>query len=185
MPETDFTPGRGLPKDLRVPERLKHLFRKPQGKIFVGLTKNTADNIKEYIKDRTLLISVGDTTSHFLLKHSLKPDIVVTDGKAGRKEFKREIYFRGVTLKAKNPPGSITKALWCEAARAVSLKKSVRIKIDGEDDLAVLPFLILAPLGSYVLYGQPGKGLVCSHVDKKKRKEAAGILRRIIDANNS
>ena len=50
------------------------------------------------------------------------------------------------------------------------------ICIDGEEDLAVLPLVMEAPLGSLVFYGQPGVGVVSIHVNKDSKKMVAEIL---------
>ena len=50
------------------------------------------------------------------------------------------------------------------------------IKVSGEEDLAVLPAVLLAPLNSLVLYGQPRKGIVVIKVTEKKKKEIKKVI---------
>jgi len=54
------------------------------------------------------------------------------------------------------------------------------IIIDGEEDLTVLPAILLAPLDSLVLYGQMGLGVVAVSVTEEKKKEVKEILRKFV-----
>ena len=52
------------------------------------------------------------------------------------------------------------------------------IIVDGEEDLAVLPVVLLAPLDSLVFYGQRNQGLVLVKVTEEKKSEFVKILAR-------
>jgi len=45
--------------------------------------------------------------------------------------------------------------------------------VDGEEDLAVIPCVLMAPEGSLILYGQPGEGVVLVETDKVKETAKA------------
>ena len=68
-------------------------------------------------------------------------------------------------LNSDNPPGQISKSAWLTIKNELlylkknslnkdSLPLSVLV-IKGEEDLLVLPAILEAPIGSFVLYGQP------------------------------
>ena len=77
-------------------------------------------------------------------------------------------------LEADNPAGTITENLWetIEEAISLTLKDSENriIVVKGEEDLAVLPCLLVAPENAVVLYGQPNEGLVFVNVFEGKDK---------------
>jgi len=50
------------------------------------------------------------------------------------------------------------------------------IMVDGEEDLAVLPAVLLSPATSIVMYGQPGIGGVLVRVDDAVRKRVGSLL---------
>jgi uncharacterized protein (UPF0218 family) len=44
--------------------------------------------------------------------------------------------------------------------------------VEGEEDLLTLVAMAVAPLGSFVIYGQPGEGLVVVEVDDAAKNRA-------------
>jgi uncharacterized protein (UPF0218 family) len=52
--------------------------------------------------------------------------------------------------------------------------------VDGEEDLAVIPLILAAPLGAIVLYGQPHKGVVMRTVNRKAQQTAQHFLNHFI-----
>ncbi len=51
-----------------------------------------------------------------------------------------------------------------------------RIEVDGEEDLAAIPAILMAPEGARVLYGMPGRGMVVVIVDSSARSKAKALL---------
>lgn len=147
-------------------------FKKPLGKLY--------PSIKELIKDlkenNRIIISIGDVTTINLQKAGIIPDIGIVDNKIERKEvhYKDIIDHDYLQLNSQNPPGTITKNMWGTIQQAIQLignsKYHILIMVDGEEDLAVIPSVIMAPQNSIVIYGQPGKGVVFCEVDQVKNK---------------
>jgi hypothetical protein len=52
----------------------------------------------------------------------------------------------------------------------------VTILVDGEEDLAVIPLVIAAPLSSVVIYGQPNEGIVLRVIDEYAKTAARRLL---------
>ena len=69
-----------------------------------------------------------------------------------------------------NPAGIITDELIKTLSEAFASEKPLRIFVRGEEDLATLPVILMAPLDSVVLYGQPDEGVVFVKVTEEKRK---------------
>ncbi len=60
----------------------------------------------------------------------------------------------------------------------------IRIFVLGEEDLAVMPAVVLAPLSSIVIYGQPSSGCVLIRVTREKKKEMRELLKQMEDTND-
>jgi hypothetical protein len=86
---------------------------------------------------------------------------------------------RGECINVKNPAGTLTDELICALTYAV-LHPPVTINVDGEEDLAVLPLIIAAPLGAIVLYGQPHQGVVMRIVNREAQNTAQFYLDHFI-----
>jgi GTP-dependent dephospho-CoA kinase len=151
---------------------LREEFKKPLGDLYHSL-----EDVEDFLKSKyadELLISVGDVTTQNLQKSGLVPHLGIIDNVVertpltGDKPVDYAIYDY-VTLNVKNPPGVITDELTETIKKALQLVKGgfrVIILVDGEEDLAAIPCILMAPPGSLVLYGQPGEGLVVCEVDK-------------------
>ena len=60
-----------------------------------------------------------------------------------------------------------------------TLSEKVQIVIDGEEDIVALPFLIFAPVGWVVCYGQPNEGLVIVKITEESKKRAESIFNKV------
>ena len=83
-------------------------------------------------------------------------------------------------LSCKNPPGEITEESMQIIQKAFSCESPVRIIVDGEEDLLVIPVCIFAPENSVVMYGQPNEGLVIVQITP----EIQAKVQKILDAMN-
>ena len=60
--------------------------------------------------------------------------------------------------------------------KAFTLQNPVRLFVNGEEDLLVLPACIHAPENAVVLYGQPNQGLVIVRITPEIRNKAQRLL---------
>ena len=147
-------------------------FKKPLGKLY----PNFNDAIKD-IKKAEFLISVGDQTTKNLFDNNIIPDLSIIDTLIQRKNHNHNIIQENNILEAENPPGTITNNLWETIDFAIKTTQKDKIKrqiiVKGEEDLAVLPCILIAPQETIILYGQPNEGLVylkaCDVVEKAKK----------------
>ena len=109
--------------------------------------------------DESMIFTVGDYTTDYLEKNGVKPRIEVFDLKTQRGENTYED--KPGSIKIDNPAGYITLSLIKTIERAMISRKRTFIKIQGEEDLAVLPIIFYAPLNSLVVYGIPNIGMGC------------------------
>ncbi len=145
----------------------REIFKKPFGKVYKRITD--IDNL--LFKDH-FIISIGDETTNNILNANIKPKIGIIDNIIEREASKHSIEYHALTLNAINPPGTITLNLWETIKKAFMLsdKSDILIVVDGEEDLAVIPCVLMAPPCSIILYGQPGEGIVLVETDKLKEK---------------
>ncbi|MBQ3472796.1 MAG: GTP-dependent dephospho-CoA kinase family protein [Methanobrevibacter sp.] len=126
------------------------------------------------IKEASFLISVGDQTTKNLVDNDLIPNLGIIDNRIQRKDHNYDIIRTENILNADNPAGTITENLWETIEGAISLTlddgENRIIVVKGEEDLAVLPCLLIAPEDAVILYGQPNEGLVFVNVCEGKGK---------------
>ena len=149
--------------------------KKPLGKLYPDFE----DAIDE-IKSSEFLISVGDETFTNLIKHELYPNLGIIDNLIQRKNYNHNIIPTENILKASNPAGTITDDLWETIGKALELCGNGEchvIDVAGEEDLAVLPCILMASEDTTILYGQPNEGLVVLKVSDTKE-----MAQKIIDA---
>lgn len=171
-----------LKTDLVLPESLRGEFQKPFGELLLdisGLSKNK----------NNLIITVGDVTTKTFNERSLKQNLSVIDFRVAReKKFVNieELDFTGdeVIFNADNPAGFITANLFKKLAEIFQsgIKEKTILQVNGEEDLAVLPLVLLAPLNTIIYYGQPHKGLVRVAVSEETKNKAYNLVLKLKQA---
>ena len=164
-------------KDLKLPQELRGIFKRPFGEVYKGEGLKPAQEIKSRLKGEKVIV-VGDVTLKNMLAVGVKPSLAVVDLKT-----KRSIEMPAVenVFEARNPPGTITRELWNKIHEAVEKDGSV-VLVEGEEDLAVLPCILEADWNTVVLYGQPDEGIVFIKVTEDKKTEAGMILKFLKEA---
>lgn len=180
-----------------ISEKLRSKLKVPVGNLIKGNPDDLISiktKLKNYIKllSPNLIITVGDQVTKTAHTISLAPKLSIIDFYVNRKKkysrltefnFKAEILHdikcNGL-IRVKNPAGMITEELISSVHKAlravISEGRAHLIFVDGEEDLAGLPAVLLAPLGSVVLYGQPGKGIVAVEVNEKIKERLVGMI---------
>ena len=157
-----------LKLDAELNKDLISELKKPLGMLY----PNFEDAIDK-IKSAKYLISVGDETYKNLIQNKLYPNIGIIDNLIQRKNHNHDLIQTDNILEAINPPGTITETLWETIELAMKLAENGEnqlIVVDGEEDLAVLPCILIASEEAIVLYGQPNEGLVLLKVSDVKNK---------------
>ena len=153
----------------RLDENLIGEFKVPLGKLYTDF-----EDAIPMIKEASFLISVGDQTTKNLVDNDLIPNLGIIDNRIQRKDHNYDIIRTENILDADNPAGTITENLWETIDEAISLaledNENRIIVVKGEEDLAVLPCLLIAPEDAVILYGQPNEGLVFVNVCEGKGK---------------
>ena len=161
---------------MQLPDDLRDQLKNPLGNLISDNDPNK-ENIIKKISVESVIITVGDRTTENILQLGLKPQIQIIDGLEKRSERAVPADATISTrLSCKNPPGEITEESIQIIKKAFSSEPPVRIIVDGEEDLLVIPVCILAPENSVVMYGQPNEGLVIVQITPKMRAKVQKIL---------
>ena len=164
---------------------LRERLKKPFGRLYRGKGDECLRDIVKSLKNPPKVISIGDMTTYYLLKAGIVPDMCIVDERTMRLPVNLEVK-KGTAhesfkdVKVKNPPGVVTKELIDAIRDNMVSKKPVRIFVDGEEDLAVIPACEYAPVGSVVLYGQPNEGVVAVVVTGEKKRETLSLMEQMI-----
>ncbi len=155
---------------MRLPEEKRGEFKEPKGELF-----ENSEQAFEYLEsvDKEKIITVGDRVSATLIDGGFEPDMVIVDFTVERDPASKQTVetvrnYSIPEVRIENPPGVISSELWDTIS---DFRTPIKIIVEGEEDLAVLPATLSAPLGSVVVYGQPGRGLVIVKVSEEKKKE--------------
>lgn len=158
---------------------LRRKLKKPLDRLFPSVDVRGEDFLS-LVTEASLVVTVGDRVTETLQEITGRsPDVFVVDGMERRMAREIPKVAHGATIKAKNPPGRITKAASRAMKRAFKGEKPVMVLINGEEDLLTIPAVIEAPVGAVVFYGQPLEGVVAVQVTDKSKAGAREILSRM------
>lgn len=174
-------------KILRLPEELRSELKPPLGTLFRGRGQECIGPMQDLLRPAPKVIAVGDVTTFCLLSSSgRKPDICIVDHKTKRMPVPDHVQ-QGIgdrdeydTIEVYNPPATLTQELVDVIRERLAGNGRVKIVVDGEEDLATLPAIVYAPLGSTVVYGQPNEGSVAVVVTPERKEYARSIMDKMI-----
>lgn len=163
-----------LKKDLILPENLRLELARPFGEIVENVKRNDDDSY---------IVTVGDATTKKFNESSIQQNISVVDFKIARKEAFSSFSDLGFLEKEavvmiNNPAGHITHDVFSKVLDIFKSGSDQRIilKIEGEEDLVVLPLVLAAPLNTIIYYGQPDLGLVKILVSEDCKEQAYSLV---------
>jgi uncharacterized protein (UPF0218 family) len=161
---------------------LRRELKAPLGTLIAGTVEDATSRLKELIDSvkPKKIISVGDVISESMIKRGLKIDVSIIDNKSMRKPISPLTFKADKTLSLKNPAGTITDESWKVIGEAVNSNGSVKVLVDGEEDLLAVVAVLVAPEGSIVVYGQPNEGAVVIGVTEESKRKMQNIIGRMI-----
>ena len=128
---------------MQLPDDLRDQLKNPLGNL-ISDDDPSKENIIKKISAESVIITVGDRTTENMLQLGLKPQIQIIDGLEKRSECAVPADDTiNTKLSCKNPPGEITEESIQVIQKAFSSEPPVRITVDGEEDLLVIPVCIL------------------------------------------
>jgi len=159
------------------PEMANEL-RKEKSTIFV--------DTPETLLNEKYIVTVGDICTLKIVEQLRTPNLIIVDYKTKRNErlsVKQKIKIDNIKSKiitVKNPPGSITEELWNAINDSLNSNENTKIIVKGEEDLATLPVISMAKIGTKVIYGMPDKGMIVVDVNQQSKKRANDFLNRML-----
>ena len=159
----------------RVPEEKRHIFKEP-----IGSELKESELIKHH---DTKIITVGDVVSLTMRRNGIRPILSVYDGYTERHEMTDfaalvESERKEVIV---NPAGTITDELDEAVRNALTTGSTDIIRVEGEEDLALMPCILHAPEGAVIVYGWPGKGMMIVSTDDTTRKRVEELWKMMED----
>lgn len=162
-------------KTLHMPETLRKTLQESFGQIVTDVHKIPKENM--------LLVTVGDIVTYSFRKEYIYPAISIIDFRSKRASLTDSKMLALLPASGKrisNPPGMITAGAVSAYQKALDTfladsEKNI-IAIDGEEDLLALPAILLAPLGSIVMYGIQRVGMIAVSVDEAKKKQIKELV---------
>ena len=141
-----------LNSDIKLSAEMRKFFSTMQCKLVLEPSEKKHKN--------DLRIVIGDTSLEKFITNKWKYDLGIFDGKRQRKVVASETLDQLEKEKTTNKPGFIQ----VEATQAVYSwfkdKSFKHLFVNGEEDLTAVITVLAAPLGTYLYYGQPDKGMV-------------------------
>ena len=160
---------------MKLSNSMREELKKPLG-LLIPESQVNAENIALHISSDTFIITVGDRTTQKMIDYDLIPSLQIIDGFEKRMPCKIPKLENATNISIVNPAAQITVSSINKIKEAFLLEPPVRLQVDGEEDLLVIPVCIHAPKNAVVLYGQPNKGIVLVKITPEIRNKAQVIL---------
>ena len=161
---------------LSLPSTLRDAFKQPFGPVYTDVAALLDDAGRP-------VIAVGDVVTYHLLEAGHRPAVAVVDGRTEREavdaEIRETLSDPDTAREVSNRPGTLEEPLLGALADATDAPSPVTVVVDGEEDLATLPAVLVAPLGGTVVYGQPGEGMVAIAVTSETKAEMRSLFARL------
>jgi len=159
-----------------LPSNLRNELKKPLGDLL------STEELLNYIwqNQPVMVIAIGDIVANLLYKNNFDPELRVIDFKTKRKKISPDFPINKDVKLIDNKAGTITKEAVFVMENLIKKyffnKQKQTLTINGEEDLLALPAILLAPLNSLVLYGQPDEGTVVIKVTEEKKRAVKKLV---------
>lgn len=168
-----------------IPADLREVLHKPFGTLFYD------DIPHEYLQHPETVATVGDVTTNRLHDMGIQQKLSVIDFAVERKKtFStiQELGFTGeeLSIVLNNPAGHLQSKTWQmlkDVTKKILGKRNLLVEVIGEEDLLVIPLILLLPVGFTILYGQPGQGVVGVEVTRMAQKHIRILLAQLMPNN--
>lgn len=163
-------------KKLVLPANLRLVLQRPFGEVLDEVPRNM---------DASKIVVIGDITAQKFNKDKINQFLSIIDFLVQRKIKFNSLPQLGFGksqkfILVKNPAGTINSELFEVLGKIFKENGNDRkvILIKGEEDLAALAVLLVAPLGHTIFYGQPNQGLVRVMVNEENKEKVYNLLEK-------
>ncbi len=170
---------------LLLPDDIRAQLKKPLG-ILISDFDAWVFKQRENLSPSSI-ITVGDVITKTCNALALQQRLSIIDFYVEREKKFSDIKDLGFNGKEKiinvvNKAGTLTPLLFAKIEDIIYAKLNKRqvLLVDGEEDLAVLPCMLFAPIGHTIFYGQPHQGVVQVTVSKETKIQARNIISQFI-----
>lgn len=161
---------------MKLPDSLREQLKIPLG-VLLPESQANKSNIQKHLDEKSYIITVGDRTTEKMIDFGLVPSLQIIDSQEKReKRMPPKLASQTTMMTIDNPAAEITLQSIDLIKQAFSMNPPVRIQVNGEEDLLVIPVCIYAPDNAVVLYGQPNEGLVIVKVTPEIRNKTQTLL---------
>lgn len=160
---------------MKLPEKIREQFKTPLG-VLLPEDKADKEHVLEFLSDDSYIVTVGDRTTEKMIEFDLIPSLQIVDGQEKRKKRDPPKLENVTTLNCDNPAATIAESSVDLIKKAFTLKPPVRILVNGEEDLLVIPVCLYAPENAIIMYGQPNEGLVIVKITQEIRNKTQELL---------
>ena len=162
-----------------LPENLRDELKIPLGKLIPDSSSEKESYIRKIYSEK-VVITVGDATSQLLLDMGLIPLLHIVDGQEKRQKRSPPLTDSVNTeITVKNSAGEISNESFNLIKNIFEENPPIRLIIDGEEDLLVLPVCLFAPENSVVMYGQPNEGLGIAEITNEIREKVLKLVNQM------
>ena len=160
---------------MKLPDSIRDQFKNPLG-ILIPEPQATKETIQKHLDSNSFVITVGDRTTQKMIEFDLIPSLMIVDGQEKRSKRQAPQFDSATQITVDNPAAEITLQSIDVIKKALTMNPPVRILVNGEEDLLVLPVCIHAPENSVIMYGQPNEGLVVVKISTEIRNKAQRLV---------
>ncbi len=160
---------------MKLPDSLRDQLKIPLG-ILLPESQVDKANIQKHLSENSYVITVGDRTTERLIEFGLIPSLQIIDSQEKRTKREPPKLANATELTVDNPAAEITPQSIGVIQQAFTMQPPVRINVNGEEDLLVIPVCVHAPENAIVLYGQPNEGLVIIKITPEIRNKTQKLL---------
>jgi len=160
---------------VKLPDSLRDQLKIPLG-ILLPESQANKTNIEKHFSENSYVITVGDRTTEKMIEFGLIPSLQIIDGKEKRAKREPPKLANATELTVDNPAAEITLQSIDIIKKAFTMQPPVRLSVNGEEDLLVIPVCIYAPENAIILYGQPNEGLVIVKITPEIRNKTQKLL---------
>ncbi len=161
-----------------MPDELRKELGAPVGKILT-----TKEELAKEIASSPFLVTVGDIVTLDILDTGRIPDISIIDYMTQRmpmEQVKEQfLKYKQPEITVRNPMSQITRELWDAIEDGYANPRNLRIIVDGEEDMAALVCIALAPPGTTVIYGIPNRGASVHHINAELKQLVDNTLKKM------